>query len=98
MTKLIERPKEHTLGEVRYLTYFLEFPDGDTWNTQTHFFGPVSSWLRLTKWARNASVCTDLLRRGETVWKERGPTGGILVHRLKIENIQRERRWGVKRK
>ena len=96
--KLGASPKEHTLGEIRYLTYFLEFPDGDVWNQQTHFFGPVSTWLKLTVWAKKRNVCIDLLRRGETYWKAHFPRGGYVIHRLKIENTKRERKWGVNRK
>lgn len=90
MDKKVSRPKEHTLGEVRYVTHYVEFPDGDVWCDQIHFFGPLSSWLAISIYQNNARLCTDLLRRGEARYRAR--TGAI--HRLVIENIKRPRKWG----
>lgn len=86
--------KEWTLGETRYLTYYLIFPDGDTWWDQEAFWGPLSTWLKITTFARQPKICVDLLRKGESRWKERNG----MIHRVVIESVNRGTKWGVQRK
>ena len=56
------RIKNHTLGEVRYLTYYLIFPDGETWVDQIHVVGPADTFLTLTVFKDNIKILTDLLK------------------------------------
>jgi len=86
--------KNHTLGEVRYLTYQLIFKDGDVWTDQEHFFGPLDTWLKLTQFAKKPSICIDLITKGEHHWKDHNN----VTHKLTVESKQRPRVWGSKGK
>lgn len=86
--------KEHTLGETRYLTYQLIFPDGETWTNQTAFWGPLSTWLKLTQFAKRPVICIGLLRKGEYRWRDQNR----VTHLVRIESVERPRVWGSQRK
>lgn len=81
--------------EVRYFTYYLYFPgDADYWVTQTPFIHDLQFELKNTRWAKNPTICSELLKHGETHWKD--PNG--VTHRIVIETKERPRKWGVNRR
>ena len=83
--------KEWTPGVVRYFTYFLIFPgDNDVWVDQTPFVHDLHFELSRTRWAKDKNKMNDLLKKGETQWKDHN---GV-THRVVIETIERPRRWG----
>lgn len=86
--------KNHTLGEVRYLTYEMMFPDGEHWVDQEHFFGPLDTWLKLTSFTARPNICIDLLRKGVSYWKDHNN----VTHKVSIETVKRPRVWGTKGK
>jgi hypothetical protein len=86
--------KNHTLGETRYITYQLEFPDGEVWTDQEPFWGPLDTYLKLTQFAKTPHICAELLTKGETYWKDQHGT----FHIISVEANQRPRKWGTKRK
>lgn len=92
--KTHRRVKNHTLGEVRYFTYWLEFPDGEVWVDQSPFVGPLDTLLPLTRFKNRIDICNRLRAGGEAHWKDNNGVG----HRLKVEEIERTTNWGVRRK
>jgi hypothetical protein len=86
--------KNHTLGDVRYFTYYLIFPgDNDFWVDQYPFCGPLDTMLRLTTFYKKPGVPEALMKKGEAHWKDHN---GV-THRVVVENFERPRKWGVKR-
>lgn len=93
--------KQHTPGTIRYLTYYLEFPRGseekkradDTWCAQIPFVHDLQFWLKQTRWKNDMVVTNDLIRKGETKWRDHN---GV-THRIIIEDVKRPRRWGINR-
>lgn len=79
--------------EVRYWTYYLIFPDGDEWVQQEPFVHDLQFELQNSVFEMEPSKKRDLLVHGETHWKDHN---GI-VHRVRIENEAKPRRWGVGR-
>lgn len=85
---------EKTLGKVRYFTYYLHFPkDREVWQDQVPFIHDLRFTLDQSRWRHNKEICTSLLKKGEAQWKD---DNGML-HRVVIEDIERPRRWGIKR-
>lgn len=85
--------KDHTPGKVRYLTYYLEFPDGDTWCDQIKFVHPLSFELQRTRWYKHEpGIYRDLMAKGEGSFKDQN---GVR-HIIKVEEIERPRKWGSK--
>jgi len=80
--------KAHTLGEVRYLTYQLVFPDKDAWVDQQPFVGPVWHFLQNTKLPEQIKI--DLQKVGKASHKDQN---GVW-HNLVIEETKRPRVWG----
>lgn len=87
---------------IRYWTYFLTFPDGETWVDSTPFLHDLQFELQNMKhnprYSKNMSMsfstfADKMLRKGECHWKDRN---GV-EHRVKIEDIERARVWGTKR-
>lgn len=83
--------QEKILGKVRYFTYFLYFPgDKDVWVDQSPFIHDLQFQLGQTRWRNDKNICNDLLKKGETNWKD---SNGVR-HRVVIEDIERPRKWG----
>lgn len=86
--------KQHTPGTVRYFTYYLIFPDGETWCDQSPFVHDLQFQLRQTAWRNDQGKCRDLLVKGETTWSDHN---GV-KHRVVVEDVKRERVWGSQTK
>jgi len=83
--------QSHKPGTVRYFTYFVIFPgDNDYWVDQTPFVHDLQFQLKQTAWRNDPQKCSDLLKKGETTWKD---NNGV-THRVVIEEKQRPRKWG----
>lgn len=83
--------QEKTLGKVRYFTYYLIFPgDNDYWVDQSPFVHDLQFQLKQTRWGRDPIKCDELLKKGETKWKDQN---GV-THRVVIEDIKRPKKWG----
>lgn len=85
--------KEKTLGEVRYFTYWLRFPDGEEWVDQEPFVHDLRFELSQTIFNLDPQQKNDLLTKGETFWKD----NNSVEHHVKIESKERLRVWGTKR-
>lgn len=93
--------QQHTKGKTRYFTYYLIFPVGseehrkadDTWCAQIPFIHDLQFQLKQTKWANDPIICGDLIRRGETKWRDHN---GV-THRIVVEDVVRPKRWGINR-
>jgi hypothetical protein len=85
--------KEHTIGEVRYFQYTVEFPDHDRWVDYCPFVGNLRDILPTTRWKNDPIKCRDLLIKGETTWKD----GNGVQHHVRVVDTEGERNWGVKR-
>lgn len=85
----------HTPGHVRYFTYYLHFPDGDTWCNQVPFVHDLFFELRRTAFVKkNPAMARDILVNGECHWKDHN---GV-EHRVVVENEKREKVWGTRSK
>lgn len=94
--KRLHNVLDHTPGRIRYLTYWLEWPDGsEPWVDCVPFVHPLSFELRNTVFMKNPmapeTLAYDILRKGEGMWTDKN---GVL-HRITIENQKRARRWGT---
>lgn len=89
------RPKNHTPGQVRYLTYKLHFPkDKDVWTDQIPFAQPIDVFIKNTAlYKKNLKACLKLMQTGEGHWKD---NNGV-THQIMIEEIERPRVWGIKK-
>jgi len=87
------RPKNKTLGQVRYFSYFLQFPDGEEWVKSIPFVHELSYELPRTTFGKIPDLASSLLKKGECHWKD---NNGV-THRVLIENDARTENWGVKR-
>jgi len=85
--------KAHTPGTVRYFTYYLSFPDGETWCDQSPFVHELNFQLKQTAFRNDPNKCRDLLMKGETKWKDHN---GV-EHRVVIEDVKRQRVWGTRK-
>lgn len=85
--------KQHTPGLVRYFTYYLSFPDGETWCDQSPFVHDLQFQLTQTAFRNDPAKCRDLIQKGETTWKDHN---GV-KHTVKIEEQKRDKVWGTKR-
>lgn len=81
-----------------YLTYFLHFPDGDTWIRQR----PISNDMDVEikniiaghkddEWKTRAQM---LWKFGDVWWKDKP---GV-EHRMKVETTKRSEKWGTGKK
>ncbi len=87
------RLKNWTLGETRYITYYLIFPGDDKpWVDQIPFNGPLDTFLPLTRFNNDFTKMTDLRTKGETTWKDHN---GV-THLVKVEDKPKPRTWGTK--
>lgn len=83
--------KDHTPGTIRYFTYYIYFPqDKEEWVDQISFVHPLSWELKHSAFKDDALKCNDLLKRGETSWRDHN---GVM-HRIVIETEKRPRKWG----
>lgn len=87
------RVKEKTLGEVRYFTYWLRFPDGEEWVDQEPFVHDLRYELSQSVFNVDPVKKHDLLTKGETYWRDQNS----VEHHVKIESTPRARVWGTKR-
>lgn len=86
------KPREHSPGLVRYLTYYLHFPkDKDYWVDQIPFCQDLLNLLKNTKFP--PKLAAELLRKGEGHWKDHN---GV-THRVTIEETWQPRKWGTKK-
>lgn len=93
--KRLNSVKEHTPGQVRYFTYYLIWPgEKDYWVDQTPVVHDLQFALSQSRWRDNPQACNDLIRKGETTWKDHN---GV-THRVVLEDKQRPRKWGVSAK
>ncbi len=87
--------KEHTPGQVRYFTYYLIFPgSNEAWVDQSPFVHDLQFELSRTRWSNDRNKMNDLLKKGETQWKD---NNGV-THRVVIETVERPRVWGIKKR
>lgn len=85
-------PKNHTPGEIRYLNYSLEFPDGEVWQDFTHIAGGFHSWVKNTAiWRQKPDAVRHLLMEGECHWKDHN---GV-THRMQVSETACTRKWGT---
>lgn len=78
---------------VRYFTYYLIFPDGESWVDQTPFIHALDFQLKQTVWRNDNKKLMDLYNKGETRWKDQNS----VEHLVRIEDVIREKRWGVQK-
>jgi hypothetical protein len=79
---------------VRYFTYYINFPkDNDEWVDQVPFIHDLQFELKNTTFGKDPKLCRDILTYGECRWTD---NNGI-IHRVKIEEQAKPRRWGTKR-
>lgn len=75
----------------RFFTYFVEFPDGETWVDQLPFIHDLQFELRNTRWwTHHPEVARDILVKGEGRWTDRNS----VKHTVKVEDKKRPRIWG----
>lgn len=87
--------QEHSIGEIRYLTYQLIFPgDNEVWTDQLPFVENVQSYLKKTRWKNDPTATRNLLVKGEHHFKDHN---GV-THRVLIETTQRPKVWGKRRR
>lgn len=84
--------KEKTLGQVRYFTYFLRFPDGEEWVDQIPFVHDLRYELSQPVFELHVHMKHDLLTKGETFWRD----NNSVEHHVKVETVERPRVWGTK--
>jgi hypothetical protein len=85
------RIKHHTIGQVRYFTYYLEFPDGERWQDQSPFVGNLGYLIKTTQFYKKPEVLRGLMMKGSAHWKDHN---GV-THRVIIEDEARPRIWGA---
>lgn len=82
--------KDKTIGEVRYFTYWLTFPDGERWVDQVPFVHDLQWELKHSCFDLEPYRKADLVKKGETWWKDHNS----VEHHVKIETKERPRKWG----
>lgn len=75
----------------RYWTYYLEFPDGETWVQQEPFIHDLQWELAQSCFDTEPHMKRDLLVKGETKWTDQNG----LKHWVRIEDKEQPRRWGL---
>lgn len=90
----------HTPGKVRYFTYYLIFPKSlaqtighAQWMDQIPFVHDLQHELKKASFGKIPGMARDILNKGECHWKDQN---GV-EHRVVVEEIQREKNWGVKK-
>lgn len=82
----------------RYFTYWLEFPDGETWVDQTPFIHSLQFELQnMVAMNKNMKMewmvrANEIANKGESRWTD---NNGV-KHCIKIEDTKRNRVWGSK--
>lgn len=85
-------PRDATPGEIRYLNYFLEFPDGEVWSQFMHIAGGLSAWVKNTAiYRNNPDAARKLMQQGVHSWKDRN---GV-KHVMRIDNSPCQHKWGT---
>lgn len=93
MSKKTRSVPNHTPGKIRYFTYYLEFPDGETWRDQIPFIHPLDFELAQTRWKQHEpNVYRELTQKGETRFVDQNGVKHIIV----IEEQARPKHWGTK--
>lgn len=72
--------------EIRYWTWYIEFPDGETMVKQSPFIHDLQFELKNTIFRHNQGACRSLLTKGEYSWKDTNK----VRHTMRIENAPRE--------
>lgn len=86
--------KNKTVGEIRYFTYWIRFPDGEEWVDQVPFVHELDFELRQSVFDLDPIKKNDLLTKGETHWKDKNS----VEHLVRVENVERKRNWGPKKR
>lgn len=84
--------KQHTVGEVRYFTYYLQFPDGETWVDQSPFVGNLLDIIKSTRFFKIPEAARNLTLKGEHSYKDHNGVN----HFIKVEEEKRPRKWGTR--
>lgn len=91
-------PRDSTQGEIRYLNYSLEFPDGEIWTDYTHVAGGLDSFITRTNLhVLNPDAARALVKKGEYHWYASHGALGRVRHHMKLSNEKCEQNWGSKR-
>jgi hypothetical protein len=92
--------KNHTPGQIRYFTYYLNFPNelakvigAPQWVDQVPFVHELQFELKKTTFGKIPGMARDILNKGECHWKDQN---GV-EHRVVVEDQPREKNWGVKK-
>lgn len=95
-------PRDSTQGLVRYLNYFIEFPDGEVWQQSTHIVGGLLAWVKNTALYRtNMEAARKLISTGEYHWKVPHNIAGkrtSVTHRMMISEAPVSTNWGLNKK
>jgi hypothetical protein len=92
--------KNHTPGQIRYFTYYIEFPESlratmgaDHWVDSVPFVHELQFELKKTTFGKIPGMARDILAKGECHWKDQNGVG----HRVKVTNEPETKIWGVKK-
>lgn len=88
------RIKNKTLGQIRYFSYFLQFPNGEEWVESRPFVHELSFELQNTTFGRVHELYRMMMKTGSCHWKDHN---GV-THRVVVEDTPRLKVWGTKKK
>lgn len=92
----------HTPGQVRYFTHYLYFPhDNDVWIDQEPFIHDLIFEFKRTQWAKFPNIIREFLTNGEISYEEVVMVGKHkfkVRHRYVIDDVKREKKWGMNSK
>jgi hypothetical protein len=91
-------PRDQTPGEIRYLNYYLEFPDGEVWSDYTHVVGGFHSWIERTALHKmNPDAAARLKSKGEYHWYVDHGAAGRVRHHMKLSDTPCPSNWGKRK-
>lgn len=89
-------PRNRTPGDIRYLNYYLEFPDGTVWSDYSHIAGGLESWITRTRlYKDNPDAARALVQKGEYHFYLSHGTMGRVRHHMVISDTKCEQNWGT---
>lgn len=82
--------QEKIQGELRYFTYYLQFPDGVQWQSQVPFVHDLSFEIKNMRLRHDPEKVRSLMLTGQVHWKDHN---GV-THRIVVETEEKPRIWG----